>query len=114
MEADVQQLVMRLANERPEWIPILDAACEWAKKTEANDGDFAGAWVFNELLRRKQPCLISNLRPLVGYGLLVKSGESTRGGNRAYYKMPQREAIERALDQLNARPLGLPRAGKSS
>jgi predicted transcriptional regulator len=40
------------------------------------------------------------LRRLVAYGLLEKAGESTRGGSRAYYRIPDREGVERALAKV--------------
>ena len=39
------------------------------------------------------------LRRLVAYGLLEKVGESTRGGRRAYYRMPDRFGVEEALNE---------------
>jgi len=40
------------------------------------------------------------LRRLVAYGLLEKVGESTRGGRRAYYRMPDRPGVEEALKKI--------------
>jgi hypothetical protein len=93
--------VMHLASERPDWLPVLRAASEQARKTEPYGGEFAGQWVLRELeeqtgMRTWRP----GLRLLVGYGLLEKVGESTRGGRRAYYRMPDREGVEQALRDL--------------
>ena len=52
--------------------------------------------------RRGSPRWIPNLRILVSYGLLEKSGPSTRGGRRAYYRMPDRPGVEKALELWRA------------
>ncbi len=90
--------VRRLAHEHPEWLPVLEAAVAVAASVEAHGGEFAGAWVVDELGRRGSPRWIPNLRILVSYGLLEKSGPSTRGGRRAYYRMPDRAGVEKALE----------------
>lgn len=102
MIINAEQAVRRLASEHPDWLPVLEAAVSIAKDVEP-DGDFAGAWVANKLGH-----WIPNLRILVSYGLLEKSGPSTRGGRRAYYRMPNREGIERALESWHEgrRPAG--------
>jgi hypothetical protein len=98
---DVQQAVKRLACEHGDWIPILRAACEVARKAEALSSDFAGSWVLEELYQHsREHRRIPGLRSLVSYGLLQPSGESTRGGNRRYYRMPDRDRVERALREL--------------
>ncbi len=99
-ESDTARSVFRLASERPDWIPVLRAACQSARRAEEFGGEFAGAWVLAELGRTGQPSWRPGLRTLAAYGLIQKSGESTRGGRRAYYRMPHREAIEEALEQL--------------
>lgn len=91
--------VERLARERPDWLPVLDAAAAVAADAE----EFAGAWVVDELSRRGLNRWIPNLRILVSYGLLEKSGPSTRGGRRAYYRMPDRVAVEQALESWRTR-----------
>jgi hypothetical protein len=98
---DRRQLAMRLAYERPDWIPVLRAARSQAEKTEPFGGEFAGSWVLKELegqtgSRAWRP----GLRLLASYGLLEKVGESTRGGRRAYYRMPDPYGVEQALRQL--------------
>lgn len=94
--------VRRLANEHPEWLPVLEAAVAVAANVEGHGGEFAGAWVVDELARRGRPRWIPNLRILVGFGLLEKSGASTHGGRRAYYRMPDRTGVEKALKAWHA------------
>lgn len=92
---------MRLAYERPDWLPVARAACAQAEKSEPFGGQFAGSWVLKELESQtgERPWR-PGLRLLVAYGLLEKVGESTRGGRRAYYRMPDRVAVERALAEV--------------
>lgn len=100
---DTRSAVFELAYERADWIPVLRAACIQARKTSPYGGRFAGSWVLREL-----GSLTGNsewrpgLRTLVGYGLLEKDGESSRGGRRAYYRMPDPDGVERALAELDA------------
>ncbi len=98
-----EQAVRRLAQERPEWLPVLEAAAAVAANVEEHGGEFAGAWVVDELARRGVRRRIPNLRILVAYGLLEKSGPSTRGGRRAYYRMLDRLEVERALESWRPR-----------
>ena len=96
--------VMRLASERPEWLPALQAACESARKAEAFGGEFAGAWVVSELEQQTgDRAWLPGLRTLAVYGLLEKSGPSARGGRRAYYRMPDRPGVELGLEELKRR-----------
>lgn len=96
--------MFELAYEREDWIPVLRAACVQARKTEPYGGRFAGSWVLQELAGETGNAeWRPGLRLLVAYGLLEKDGESTRGGRRAYYRMPDLEGIEQALKELNAR-----------
>lgn len=88
-----RERVRRLAVEHPNWLPVVAAAARVAERVEESGGEFAGAWVLSELGGRWVP----NLRILVSYELLEKSGESTRGGRRAYYRMPDRAEIVEAL-----------------
>lgn len=95
------QAVQRLAYDHPDWVPVLRAACEQARKSEPFGGQFAGRWVLQEWAQQTgtqqwKP----GLRLLVAYGLLEKVGESTRGGRRAYYRMPDRARVEQALKNL--------------
>lgn len=95
-----EQAVERLANERPDWIPALDAALAVVDRIDGEE--FAGAWVFDELERRGGR-RIPNLRVLAGYGLIEKSGPSTRGGRRAYYRFVDRTGVEQALRSRRGR-----------
>ena len=96
--------VKRLAKERPDWLPIVEASLKCAKEYR----EFAGRWVLEELSRSEWPGLrfgntrakwFPGLRLLVGYGIL-KHEDTTRGGRRAYYTMPDREGVKRALREL--------------
>jgi hypothetical protein len=98
---ETRRAVKQLAYEHPDWIPILRAACAQAEKSEPYGGRFAGRWVLQEVKAQTgndewKP----GLRRLVAYGLIDKAGESTRGGRRAYYRMPHRAEVERALREL--------------
>lgn len=97
---------MALAIERPDWLPVLRAACELARTTEPYGGRFAGSWVLAELGRHTDDAWRPGIRLLASYGLIEKAGESTRGGNRAYYCMPDRVGIEEALDEMGVPHLG--------
>src|SRR5262245_54084255 len=100
-EQETREAVLALAYEQPDWLPVLRAACEVARKSEPYGGRFAGSWVLQELARHlNQPVWRPGLRRLAGYGLLEKSGASTRGGSRAYYRMPQRTVVEEVLDDM--------------
>jgi hypothetical protein len=100
-----RQHVMELAHDHPEWLPILRAACTLAERV-GPDGQFAGRWVLQEYGAKTGRTGVDawqpGLRRLVAYGLIQKVGESTRGGRRAYYRMPDREAIEHILGELGA------------
>lgn len=93
---------MRLAAERPDWIPVVRAALERARANERFGGEFAGSWVVKDLRVNGTLSWIPNLRFLISYGIAEKSGESTRGGQRAYYRLPDPEGIQRALEELDA------------
>lgn len=96
---------MRLASERPEWVPVLQAACVCAERAEQFDGEFAGAWVLSELKQATGEGWRPGLRTLATYGLLEKSGESVRGGRRAYYRMTDRPGVESVLAELQRRKI---------
>ena len=99
--SDARENVRKLAYDHPDWVPVLRAACTQALKSEPYGGQFAGRWVLQELAAQSGSSeWHPGLRRLVAYGLLEKAGESTRGGRRAYYKMPHRAEIELALDEL--------------
>jgi hypothetical protein len=97
-----RQQVLRLINEYPEERPLLRAACEQARKCEP--GDFAGSWVLQEMEQQTgDPAWRPGLRRLSAFGLIEKT-DTTRGGRRAYYRMPDREVVEQALAEIEARP----------
>lgn len=97
--------VVELSRERPDWLPVLRAACDEAEASEPLGGRFAGRWVLQRLPTPPgEPRHRPGLRLLVGYGLLEKSGESTRGGRRAYYRMPAWREVRQALDELGPMP----------
>jgi len=83
----------RLINEHPNWLPILETALECAKE----HGEFCGNWVRKRMERKlKKKVWFPGLRMLVRYGIL-KHVETTRGGRRAYYTMPDQQGVEKAL-----------------
>ena len=88
--------VKRLAREKPKWLPIVKACLKEAKETK---GEFAGSWVLQTLNASGGKGWFPNLRPLVTYGIL-KHEETTRGGRRAYYTMPDIAGVEKALKEL--------------
>jgi hypothetical protein len=101
LKVDVNRAVGSLIAERPDWIPVLEAAIAVSDKVDPYGGEFAGAWVIDELERRAgHRTWLPNLRPLLTYGLVEKVGESTRGGRRAYYRMPAKKAVAEALSRL--------------
>jgi hypothetical protein len=86
--------VAALSNDHPDWLPVLEAALVVAERCEPYGGEFAGAWVLEELKQKTgRPVWLPNLRVLITYGFLQKAGESTRGGRRAYYRITDRETI---------------------
>ena len=104
--AETRRAVMRLASERPDWIPVLQAACKSARQAEDFDGEFAGAWVLAQVEQLTgEKTWRPGLRTLAVYGLIEKSGPSTRGGRRAYYRMPDRQGVELGLQELAQRKL---------
>jgi hypothetical protein len=101
MAGTTADAVKRLAYEHPDWVPVLRAACIQARKSEPYGGQFAGRWVLQELAQQTgHPEWQPGLRRLVAYGLLEKAGDSTRGGRRAYYRMPDRLGVEDALNEI--------------
>lgn len=89
--------VIALLREHPEWIGIVKASLEEARSIKS--GGFAGAWVLNRARKYHGISWVPNLRKLSSYGILEKDGESSRGGRRAYYVMPDPDGVERALSE---------------
>lgn len=82
------EAAMKLMRERSAWLPIIKICYDMAGETQ----EFAGAWVYEQLGRQWFP----SLRPLALRGILEKV-DISRGGRRAYYRMPDREGVGRAL-----------------
>ena len=80
--------VKALVREHPEWLPIIRACCDLSQR----HGEFAGAWV-------EVGYWFPSLRPLASRGILERMGGS-RGGKRAYYRMPDREGVAKAVAEL--------------
>jgi hypothetical protein len=95
----IAEAVQRLAYERPDWLPVLEAAVLVASESEPF-GRFPGKAVLDKLIERGGTRWIPNVRILVSYGLLEKVGATTRSGRRAYYRMPHSDEIDRALGEL--------------
>lgn len=89
---------VRLLHDDPKWAPIVAAALEKAKALKGEG--MAGAWVL-ALAKERGILWLPNLRKLVSYGILEKEGESTRGGRRAYYIMPDIAGVEAALTEMD-------------
>jgi hypothetical protein len=61
--------VRRLLHEHPEERPLLQAACDQARKCEP--GDFAGSWVLEEMAQQTgKPAWRPGLRRLSAFGLI--------------------------------------------
>jgi|SRR5438128_6479052 len=100
-EQEALRAVAALSKERPQWVAVLAAALTVAERAQPYGGEFAGAWVLDELEQRTgQATWLPNLRVLLSYGFLEKVGDSTRGGRRAYYRCVNAQAIGRALTRL--------------
>jgi hypothetical protein len=81
-----------LAREHPDWLDVVRASYEEAGQSDR----FAGAWVCQRLGR-----WVPSLRMLAAYGILEKV-DTSRGGRRAYYRMPARQEVGKALRELGA------------
>jgi hypothetical protein len=69
-----RRAVLRLANERPDWIVVLRGATAAAEKSEPFGGEFAGRWVLQEVERLTgQPAWRPGIRLLVASWLCCKS-----------------------------------------
>lgn len=92
---------MRIADECPNYIPVLAAAAAVARETETQGGRFAGRWVLQEVERTLgRPWWVPGLNLLLRYGLLEKAGDSSRGKHRAYYRMRDRTGVEAAIRRI--------------
>ena len=88
---------------------MLRAAVAVAAESEPY-GRFPGKAVLDKVGQWGGPRWFPNLRVLATYGLVEKVGATTRSGRRAYYRMPHRPEIERALDELGPTDGRLPRS----
>jgi hypothetical protein len=85
----------RFLRDYPKWFPVVKACVVEAERTE---GEFAGAWVLQEA-QRSGIKWFPNLRPLVSYKILRRTGVA-RGGRRAYYIMPDIEGVKAGLKEF--------------
>lgn len=86
----------RLLEEKPEWISILRACVKCAEKY----GEFAGSWVLKEVEKElKKKVWVPGLRTLVAYDILKKT-DTSRGGRRAYYIMPDIDGTKKAIQEF--------------
>ncbi len=76
----------------------IEVTCQVARENEAY-GEFAGSDVIRRLLGEPGGAAIPNLRMLVSYGLLEKTG-TARGHRRAYYRVVDLAGTEQALRLL--------------
>lgn len=100
-QTSLTERIRILAYEHPDWVPVLQACIAVAKRSQSLK--IAGSWVYTELSNQGYRPLPNNLRLLVRAGILEKSGESVRGGHRAYYLLRNIEEIGAALQDLPAR-----------
>lgn len=98
------QATIELILEYPEWKPVIESALEMAKTV--HNGGFAGTWILDRAKKRGIPW-VPNFKKLTAYGILIKDGESSRGGNRAYYKMPDVPGVEKALGEFRDTKTGV-------
>ncbi len=99
------EAVVQLLRDHPQWFPVVVAALEEAQTIKSNR--FAGAWIL-ERAKKYGVQWIPNFKKLVAYGILQKDGESSRGGRRAYYSMPDIEGVEKALKEFDAPQVSVP------
>lgn len=89
--------VLKLSREQPPvWIWATMAAYLCARR---GNGFFAGSYVL-----REAGTWLPGITMLRRYGIVVKDGESTRGGHRAWYRLPEAEKVAAALCSLGLNP----------
>lgn len=98
---------IELLKDYPEWRPVVKAALEETKSLKTSR--VAGAWILNRA-KRNGVHWIPNFRKLVSYGILQKEGESTQGGRRSYYSMPDIQGVEKALKESGEGSASIPYA----
>jgi hypothetical protein len=89
---------IRLAKENPnfkdplgnigDWLIVVKTCYDVSEKTK----EFAGSWIANK-------SWFPSLRTLAKYGIVEKT-DTTRGGRRAYYIVPDRDGVGKALKEL--------------
>jgi len=104
---DSYEATVSLLREFPHWRGVITAALEEARTITTDR--FAGKWVLDSA-KKHGVNWVPNLRKLVTYGILKKEGESTRGGTRAYYSMPEPEEVARALKDVSVSSVAEPYA----
>ena len=105
---DSYEATFELLREFPQWRGVIAAALEEAQTITTER--FAGKWVLNRA-KKHGVTWVPNLRKLVSHGILQKEGESTRGGSRAYYSMPDPAGVARALRDVKISSVSEPYAG---
>jgi hypothetical protein len=93
-----KEKVRRLLLIKPEWALILHE-CVIVAKERNDEGKFAGAWVVQSL-RTQGITPPNNLRTLTAIGLL-RIEKIARGGNRAYYTIPNQKGVVKALKEFS-------------
>ena len=89
---------MRLAKECHSYRNPDGGSCDWllvvrgCYVTAEYSEEFAGSWIADK-------GWFPNLRTLAKCGIIEKAG-TARGGKRAYYRMPDREGVGKALREL--------------
>jgi hypothetical protein len=86
--------VMKLSNEDPGWLPYVSAAYRVAQKQ--GEYEFTGSDVLDEM---QPPAWAPSLKALARWGILAHV-RTTRGGKKAWYLMPDREGVGRALAEI--------------
>lgn len=85
----------RLLEKKPEWFPVVKESLEASKKYR----EFAGKWILENLREKKKDYPIGpGLKTLSAFGILKRTNTS-RGGRRAYYVMPDPSGVEKALKE---------------
>ena len=92
--AAVLKLASDLAEpDRDRWLAIIKAC--WQLTRRVGPARFAKKWLGEEFVDAR-----FSLRKLNSYAILERDGELVRGGHRAYWRMPDPDGVERALNEL--------------
>ncbi len=87
--------ILEYAKNSDYWLQIVKAALGLSKKY---NGGFAGSWVLNKV-KESGIKWFPGLRKLSSCGILERT-DTSRGGRRAYYIMPDPGGVEEALREL--------------